>query len=58
MLCSRKEAVAKEIGISLLWRGYKIDQDKVKKVLLKIADDPNWEVREYAAKCIRKCTLL
>lgn len=47
--CSRKEAVSKEIGISLVWHSYHINKTKVKEFLLKIADDPNWEVREYAA---------
>lgn len=49
MLCGMNEAVAKELGISILWRGYKINPGKVREYLLKIADDPNWEVREYAA---------
>lgn len=49
IFCKRKEDVSKEIGISLIWRGYKFNPDKVKEILLKIADDPNWEVREYAA---------
>ncbi|MBK8552847.1 MAG: DNA alkylation repair protein [Ignavibacteria bacterium] len=47
--CSRKEDVSKEIGVSLIWRGYKFNKEKVKEALLKIAGDPNWEVREYAA---------
>lgn len=47
--CKRNEDVSKEIGISLIWRGYKFNPGKVKEILLKIADDPNWEVREYAA---------
>lgn len=46
--CKRKEDTAKEIGISLIWRGYESDKKAVKKFLLKIADDKNWEVREYA----------
>lgn len=49
ILCNMKEDIAKEIGISIIWRGYKIDTGKVKEFLLKVADDPNWEVREYAA---------
>lgn len=49
MLCNRKEKVAKEIGVSLVWRGYRFNPVKVKEYLLKIADDSNWEVREYAA---------
>ncbi|MDZ4711612.1 MAG: HEAT repeat domain-containing protein [bacterium] len=48
LFCKRKEAVSKEIGISLLWRGYAHDPGRVKDYLLKIADDTNWEVREYA----------
>ncbi|MEO6695358.1 MAG: hypothetical protein ABIO41_09160, partial [Ignavibacteria bacterium] len=48
LLCKQNEDVAKEIGISLVWRGYKTKPEKVNEVLLKIADDPNWEVREYA----------
>lgn len=47
-LCNMKEPAAKEIGVSVIWRGYKHSPAKVKKQLLKIADDPNWEVREYA----------
>jgi 3-methyladenine DNA glycosylase AlkD len=43
------EPVAKEIGISLIWRGYQYDKTKVKEALIKVADHPNWEVREYAA---------
>lgn len=46
--CKRKEDNAKEIGISLIWRGYDHDPEKVKDMLLKISNDPNWEVREYA----------
>jgi len=48
LFCKRKEDVAKEIGVSLIWRGYKFNSGKVKEFLLKIADDKNWEVREYA----------
>ncbi|HMQ67577.1 MAG TPA: DNA alkylation repair protein [Ignavibacteria bacterium] len=47
-LCNMKEDNAKEIGVSVIWRGFKYSPEKVKKQLLKIADDPNWEVREYA----------
>ena len=46
--CKRKEDNAKEIGISLIWRGYSHNPEKVKEMLLRISDDPNWEVREYA----------
>jgi 3-methyladenine DNA glycosylase AlkC len=48
MFCKQKEDVAKEIGVALIWRGYKTNPEKVKDILLNIADDPNWEVREYA----------
>jgi len=47
--CSMAEPVAQEIGISLLWRGYKHNKNETKDILLKIADSDNWEVREYAA---------
>ncbi len=47
--CSREEVVSKEIGISLVWRGYRFNKKKVKEILLKTADHNNWEVREYAA---------
>jgi vesicle coat complex subunit len=47
-LCNRNEDVAKELGISLIWRGYSYNKDEVCKLLIKIADDENWEVREYA----------
>lgn len=47
--CNEKEPVAREIGVALVWRGYSTDPETVKEYLLKIADDPNWEVREYAA---------
>lgn len=47
--CIRKEDVSKELGISLLWRGYRFNKKAVKELLLKTADHTNWEVREYAA---------
>jgi len=47
--CSMNEPVAQEIGISLIWRGYKFNKKETKEILLKIADSDNWEVREYAA---------
>ncbi len=47
--CKRKEDVSEELGISLIWRGYRYDRKRVKEQLLKSADHPNWEVREYAA---------
>lgn len=40
---------AKEVGIHILWLGYKNNKPAVTKWLLKITDDSNWEVREYAA---------
>ena len=40
---------AKEVGIHILWRGYKHNKAAVTKWLYKITDDNNWEVREYAA---------
>ncbi len=40
---------AKEVGIHILWRGYKHNKASVIKWLYKITDDTNWEVREYAA---------
>ncbi len=46
--CEIENDNAKEIGISLIWRGYEFNPEKVKRILLKISDDPNWEVREYA----------
>ncbi|MDQ3193520.1 MAG: hypothetical protein M3P82_00835, partial [Bacteroidota bacterium] len=44
--CTRNEDVAKEIGVTIIWRGFKYKPGKVKDHLLKIADDANWEVRE------------
>jgi hypothetical protein len=40
---------AKEVGIHILWRGYKHNKAAVTKWLYKITNDSNWEVREYAA---------
>ncbi|HWA05398.1 MAG TPA: HEAT repeat domain-containing protein, partial [Ignavibacteria bacterium] len=40
---------AKEVGIHILWRGYKHNKAAVTKWLYKITDDANWELREYAA---------
>ncbi len=48
-LCSMESNNAKEIGVSLIWRGYSADKYTTMEVLLRIADDSNWEVREYAA---------
>lgn len=47
--CGRKEDVSKEIGVMLVWRGYKHNKKAVKEILIETADHPNWEVREYAA---------
>jgi hypothetical protein len=41
-----KEPVSKQISASLLWRAYQFNKKVVKAVLLQIADDDNWEVRE------------
>lgn len=46
--CKRNEEAAKEIGVMLIWRAYKFNTEKTESFLLKIADDDNWEVREYA----------
>ncbi|MBS1551726.1 MAG: HEAT repeat domain-containing protein [Bacteroidetes bacterium] len=46
--CKRNEEAAKEIGVMLIWRAYKFNTEKTESILLKIADDANWEVREYA----------
>ncbi len=43
---------AKEIGVNIIWRAYNYNKKSVADMLLKIADDPNWEVREYAAGAI------
>lgn len=48
-LCDRKEYVSHEIGISIIWRGYRYNKKETKEILLQIADSENWEVREYAA---------
>lgn len=48
-ILSIKSDNAKEVGIHILWRGYKHDKLNVTKWLYKITDDANWEVREYAA---------
>jgi len=43
---------AREIGVNIIWRAYKFDKKKVSELILNSADDPNWEVREYAAGAI------
>jgi len=40
---------SKEVGVSMIWRGYNHKRKNAEKYLIKIADDINWEVREYAA---------
>ncbi len=45
---SMPEPVSKQIAASLLWRGYSYNKKIVKGMLLQIADDDNWEVRETA----------
>ena len=47
-LCGVDSDNAKEVGISLIWRGYRQNPVVAEKQLLRIADDKNWEVREYA----------
>lgn len=46
--CERKEDNSKEIGVSIIWKGYGYDKKNAERILVKIADDKNWEVREYA----------
>jgi hypothetical protein len=46
--CKMKPDVSRQIGISLIWRAYKYNKEKVKQILLQTADHPNWEVRESA----------
>lgn len=45
---SFKEDVSKELGVSLLPYGYSSNKKNALETLIRIADDPNWEVREYA----------
>ncbi len=51
-ICALKSDNAKEVGVHIIWRGYDHDKKSVTATLMKIADDPNWEVREYAAGAI------
>jgi 3-methyladenine DNA glycosylase AlkD len=51
-ICAIKSDNAKEVGVHIIWRGYDHDKRSVTASLMKIADDPNWEVREYAAGAI------
>ncbi len=43
---------AKEIGIHIIAKGYSYNKSEVTNWLYKIADDANWEVREYAAGAV------
>ena len=43
-----KEPLSKEIAASFIWRGYRYNKSKSKSILIEIADNDNWEVREYA----------
>jgi len=47
--CNRKEPVAQEIGVAVIWKGYNHNKKETADILLKISDSSNWEVREYAA---------
>lgn len=40
---------AKEVGVTVVWRGYPHSPAQTLEIMLQAADDPNWEVREYAA---------
>jgi hypothetical protein len=48
-ICSIKSDNAKEVGVHIIWRAYNYNKKAVEAMLMKIADDLNWEVREYAA---------
>lgn len=48
-ILSVKSDNAKEIGIHIIWRAYRLHKKTVEKILFNAANDPNWEVREYAA---------
>lgn len=49
MLCNRNSDNAKEIGVSLIWKGYRYNKKITVGTIVRISDDCNWEVREYAA---------
>lgn len=51
-ILSIKSDNAKEIGINIIARGYSYSKFSVTGWLYKIADDNNWEVREYAAGAV------
>jgi hypothetical protein len=51
-IISIKSDNAKEIGVHIIWRAYNYNKKSVANTLLKIADDLNWEVREYAAGAV------
>ncbi|MBZ0201663.1 MAG: HEAT repeat domain-containing protein [Ignavibacteria bacterium] len=55
-ILSIKSDNAKEIGIHILWRGYKHNRKTVLQWLYKITDDNNWEVREFAAGALGNLT--
>jgi hypothetical protein len=42
------ESVSKQIAVSLIWRAYAYNKRIVKEILLDVADNDNWEVRETA----------
>jgi hypothetical protein len=48
-ICRIKSDNAKEVGMHIAWRAYEYRKESVEKILLKVSDDSNWEVREYAA---------
>src|SRR5258706_1653769 len=51
-ICNIRSDNAKEIGVHIIWRGYNYSKKAVEALLLQISDDPNWEVREYAAGAV------
>jgi 3-methyladenine DNA glycosylase AlkD len=51
-ICMLKSDNAKEVGIHIIWRAYNYNRKEVEAMLMKISDDPNWEVREYAAGAV------
>ena len=51
-LTAFKVDAAKEIGVSLLPFGYSFNKKKSLEILVRIANDENWEVREYAGGAI------
>ena len=51
-LCIAKSGNSKEVGVSLIWRGYAESPSNVMELILQTADHNNWEVREYAASAL------